>query len=53
MVNYHTQLVSVIVPIYNAQKDLDQCLLSIRNQTYENLKLSALTTEARTTRRPL
>lgn len=33
------QLVSVIVPIYNAQKYLDQCLLSIRKQTYENLEV--------------
>ena len=39
MVNYHTQLVTVIVPIYNAQKDLDQCLWSIRNQSYTNLEI--------------
>ena len=39
MHNDEKALVSVIVPIYNAQKDLDQCLLSIRNQTYENLEI--------------
>ena len=33
------QLVSVIVPIYNAEKYLDQCLSSIREQAYSNLEI--------------
>jgi glycosyltransferase involved in cell wall biosynthesis len=32
-------LVSVIVPIYNVEKYLEQCLLSIVNQTYYNLEI--------------
>lgn len=32
-------LVSVIIPVYNSQKDLDRCLNSIVNQTYENLEI--------------
>ncbi len=32
-------LISVIVPIYNSEKYLDNCVKSIVNQTYENLEL--------------
>ncbi len=32
-------LVSVIIPVYNAEKNLSACLLSIINQTYENLEI--------------
>lgn len=32
-------LVSVVVPIYNAAKYLDQCLDSIQNQSYRNLEI--------------
>lgn len=35
-------LISVIVPIYNAQPYLDQALSSIENQTYENLEIICL-----------
>lgn len=31
--------ISVIVPIYNVEQYLSQCLDSIINQTYTNLKL--------------
>lgn len=31
--------VSVIVPFYNAQKNLNRCLDSIRNQTYTNMEI--------------
>ncbi len=32
-------LISVIVPIYNVEKYLDECLLSIQQQTYPNLEV--------------
>ena len=32
-------LVSIIVPVYNVKEYLDSCILSILNQTYENLEL--------------
>ena len=32
-------LISVIVPIYRVEKYLDQCIWSIRNQTYRNLEI--------------
>lgn len=32
-------LLSVIVPIYNTEKYLDQCIRSIREQTYKNLEI--------------
>ena len=32
-------LISVIVPIYNAEKFLDKCLDSISNQSYKNLEI--------------
>lgn len=32
-------LVSIVVPIYNVEKYLELCLLSIQNQTYQNLEI--------------
>lgn len=32
-------LISVIVPIYNAEEYLDRCVMSILNQTYKNLEI--------------
>ena len=32
-------LISVIVPIYRVEKYVDQCIWSIRNQTYRNLEI--------------
>ena len=32
-------LISVIVPVYNVEKYLDQCIASIVGQTYENLEI--------------
>jgi len=34
-----SELVSVIVPIYNVQKYLDKCIQSIINQTYTNIEI--------------
>ena len=31
--------ISIIVPIYNVEKTLRKCLLSIRNQTYKNIEI--------------
>lgn len=35
-------LISVIVPIFNAEPYLEQCLLSIENQTYPNIEIICL-----------
>lgn len=32
-------LVSIIIPIYNAEKTLRKCLARVRNQTYENIEI--------------
>ena len=36
--DYETE-VSVIVPIYNAEKYLNACLFSIQNQTFKNFEV--------------
>lgn len=38
-INYEKGLVSCIVPCYNSEKYLGDCLESIKNQTYKNLEL--------------
>lgn len=35
----HRPLVSVIIPVYNAEDYLEECLKSIQEQTYENLEI--------------
>ena len=35
-------LVSIIVPIYNVEKYLDQCIVSLINQTYQNIEILLL-----------
>ena len=37
--NKELDKISVIVPIYNAEKYLDRCLSSIIGQTYKNLEI--------------
>ena len=32
-------MISIIVPIYNSEKTLRRCLLSIKNQTYQNIEV--------------
>lgn len=32
-------MISVIVPIYNSEKYLEQCLTSLVNQTYSDLEI--------------
>ncbi len=38
MINFK-DLISIIVPIFNVEKHLDHCILSILNQTYKNLEI--------------
>ena len=33
------RLVSVIIPIYNCENNLDRCINSVLNQTYKNIEL--------------
>ena len=40
--NDKTPLVSVIIPVYNAEKYLSAAILSILNQTYKNLEIILL-----------
>lgn len=37
-----TQMISVIVPVYNVEKYLPECLESILKQTYENMEILAV-----------
>ena len=32
-------LISVIVPMYNVEKKLNRCLISLKNQTYKNIEV--------------
>ena len=32
-------LVTVIVPVYNAEQFLDKCIRSIQNQTYQEIEI--------------
>lgn len=42
MQEHESRLISVIIPICNVEAFLDQCLNSIRNQTYSNLEIICL-----------
>lgn len=50
-------LISVIVPVYNAEKYIEKCVASIRAQTYRNLEIilvdEGLATEAGSCAKPL
>ena len=37
--NYKEGLVSVIVPVYNAEKYIEECINSINCQTYQNIDI--------------
>lgn len=46
MVSNYSPLVSVIVPIYNVEKYLDECITTILSQTYENLDIILIDDES-------
>lgn len=33
------ELISIVIPVYNVEKYLDECILSVINQTYKNLEI--------------
>lgn len=35
-------LVSIIIPVYNVEKYVEQCILSLLNQTYSNIEIIAV-----------
>lgn len=35
-------LISIIVPVYNVDKYVEKCLVSILNQTYKNIEIIAI-----------
>ncbi len=35
-------LVSVVIPVYNSEKFLNQCIESVLNQTYKNIEIIAI-----------
>ena len=37
--NEEDSLISIVIPIYNAEKYLEECLNSIKNQTYQNFEV--------------
>lgn len=37
--NDKDSLISIVIPIYNAEKFLEECLNSIKNQTYKNIEV--------------
>lgn len=39
MILQNTQLLSVIIPVYNTEQYLEKCLQSVANQTYRNLEI--------------
>lgn len=34
-----SDLISIIVPVYNVENFLDECIYSLRKQTYDNLEM--------------
>lgn len=39
MINEENFLISIVIPVYNAEKYLGGCLNSIQNQTYKNFEV--------------
>ena len=39
-------LISIIIPVYNSEKYLVDCLISLKNQTYKNLEFLIVYTDS-------
>ena len=39
IISEENSLISIVIPVYNAEKYLEQCLNSIQNQTYKNFEV--------------
>ena len=39
IINEENFLISIVIPVYNAEKYLEQCLNSVKNQTYKNFEV--------------
>ena len=37
--NKQEELISIIIPIYNAEKYIERCINSLKNQTYKNIEI--------------
>ena len=35
----NTKMVSIVVPVYKVENELDRCVQSLRNQTYSNIEI--------------
>ena len=42
-----SEKITVVIPVFNTEKYLDECLDSVCNQTYKNLQILCVFTESK------